>query len=111
MKNNDDNSATVPATIKTKIHINLNDRLYLALARKEVSDKLIYVYTFGCPGQLGRFCLNPSTDIATFTNPKNAELYVNTISNVMHAQSVWPIYSMFRNALKAELEIFNKMTK
>lgn len=111
MKNNDDNSATVPATIKTKIHINLNDRLYLALARKDVSDKLIYVYTLGCRGQDGRFYLVPDTDIATFTNTKNAELYVNTISNVMHAQSVWPIYSMFRNALKAELEIFNKMTK
>ena len=29
--------------------MNLSDRMYLAVARKDVTDKLIYVYTLGCP--------------------------------------------------------------
>ena len=105
------NNEIKPVTIKSNIHLDMSSRMYLALSRKDISDKLIYVYTFGCKGENGRFYLEGTMDIATFDNPKNATLYTNTISEVMNAQSRWWLYPMFQKTLKKELAMFDRMTK
>ena len=106
------NKDFTPVKIRAKIHMNLSDRMYLAVARKDITDKLIYVYTLGCPG--GRddtFYMMPNIDIATFNSPKAAENYTNTIGQIMHIQSKWPLYSMFQKAAQDKLNSFNEMTK
>lgn len=105
------NTNPQPVKISQGIRLDLSSRLYLAISRKDITDKLIHVYTLGCRGENGRFYLNPTTDIATFDNPQTAELYTNSVSQIMQAQTNWPAYSTFRNVLKAEMEMFIKMTK
>lgn len=106
------NKDFTPVKIRAKIHMNLSDRMYLAVARKDITDKLIYVYTLGCPGGRNEtFYLTPNIDIATFNSPKAAENYTNTIGQIMHMQSKWPVYSMFQKAAEDKLNTFNEMTK
>lgn len=106
------NNSFVPVKIRAKIHMNLSDRMYLAVARKDVTDKLIYVYTLGCPsGRNDTFYLIPNIDIATFNSPKAAENYTNTIGQIMHMQSKWPLYSKFQDVSRDKIKMFNEMTK
>ena len=106
------NKDFAPVKIRAKIHMNLSDRMYLAVARKDITDKLIYVYTLGCPGGRNEtFYLTPNIDIATFNSPQSAEIYTNTIGQIMNVQSKWPLYSMFQAALRDKIKMFNEMTK
>ena len=106
------NEKIKPIKIENCVHIDMSKRLYLAVARKTVSDKLIYVYTLGCPGcQNASYYLVPTTDMATFNNQKAADLYTNSVRQVIQAQSQWAIYSMALKASKQDLANFKQMAK
>lgn len=102
----------VPVKIKSNIYLNMSNRMYLSVVRQDVSDKLIYVYTLGCPG--GRddtFYLRADADIATFNNRDRADLYVGTIHQIMQAQSAWPLYPIAYKTLKTKIDTFNQTIK
>ena len=112
---------TYPAQSDTAItHININPnnhldsyaRLYLAVARKQISDRLIHVYTFGCPAANNDcFYVKATTDVAAFKNSVHADKYIAQVDQVMQFQSQWPLFSIACNALKLELEQFYERTK
>ena len=98
--------------IKPNNQLDLSARLYLAVARKQISDRLIRVYTFGCPGSSNDcFCVRATTDVATFKSATHADMYVNQVNRVIQSQSQWPLFNIARNELQRELEQFNKMVK
>lgn len=101
-----------PAKIKSNIYMNLSNRMYLSVVRQDVSDKLVYVYTLGCPGAKNdSFFLKVDTDVATFNKPKSADLYMGTVQQIMRIQSTWPLYSIAQGVFKAEIDAFNDAIK
>ncbi len=106
------NKEIVPVKVKSNIHLNMSNRMYLSVVRQDISDKLIYVYTLGCPGsQNDSFYLKADADIATFNNRDKADLYTGTIQQIMQVQSAWPLYSMAYRTLKKEIDTFNQTIK
>jgi hypothetical protein len=102
----------IPTKVKSNIYLNMSNRMYLSVIRQDVSDKLIYVYTLGCPGgQNDNFYLKVNADVATFNNLERANLYVGTIHQIMQAQSAWPLYSIAYKTLKTEIDTFNQTIK
>lgn len=98
--------------IETKIYLNASNRMYLSVVRQDVSDKLIYVYTLGCPAAKNdSFFIQPNTDVATFNNRNKADLYVGTIHQIMRIQSTWPLYQYLYKGLKEEIVAFDKTIK
>lgn len=109
-KNND--TAITYIKIKPNNRLDSSARLYLAVARKQISDRLIRVYTFGCPGtNHDCFCVRGTTDAATFKNPAHADMYLDQVNRVIRSQSQWPLFDIARNTLRQELEQFNTMVK
>ena len=87
-------------------------RLYLAVAHKQISDRLIRVYTFGCPGNNHDcYCVRPSTDVATFKTVAGAQSYTDKVQRIMQTQSQWPIFAIARQQLQTELAQFNEKIK
>ncbi|MBQ2017662.1 MAG: hypothetical protein II208_04025 [Alphaproteobacteria bacterium] len=106
------NKEIVPVKIKSNIYLNMSNRMYLSVVRQDISDKLIYVYTLGCPGsQNDSFYMKTNADVATFNNREKADLYTGTVHQIMQVQSTWPLYSMAYKALKAEIDAFNHTIK
>jgi hypothetical protein len=98
--------------IKPNNQSDLSARLYLAVARKQISDRLIRVYTFGCPGfEHDGFYVRATTDVATFKSATYADMYVNQVKQAIQSQSQWPLFNIARNLLQRELEQFYKMVK
>ena len=98
--------------IKPDTNLRVESRLYLAVARKQISDRLIHVYTFGCPGtNHDCFYVKAATDVATFKNSVHADKYIAQVNQVMQFQSQWPLFSIACNTLKLELEQFYERTK
>lgn len=103
-----------PRHLKIRSINNLSayNRLYLAVARKDISDKLVHVYTIGCPSSRNdSFYIKPTTDIATFTDKNTADMYVNKLQQIMQVQSHWPLHPIACNALKSDIDIFNQAMK
>ena len=59
--------------------LNIADRFFLAVTKKSVRG-LVFVYTLGCNAAEGnRYNAIANIEIAAFDNPKNAEIYYQTI--------------------------------
>lgn len=110
---NKENKTTIKhIKIKPDTNLSVESRLYLAVARKQISDRLIHVYTFGCPATNNDcFCVRDTTDVATFKSSAYADKYIAQVNQVMQFQSQWPLFSIACNALKLELEQFYERTK
>ena len=106
------NAAITHIKIKPNNHLDSYARLYLAVARKQISDRLIRVYTFGCPATNNDcFCVRGTTDVAAFKSSAYADKYIDQVNQVMQFQSQWPLFSIACNTLKLELEQFYERTK
>lgn len=108
------NTNKIPEKINSNIYINFSNRLYLSVARQDVSDKLVYVYTLWCDTtKKGQLSLRQAdTDIATFNKPESADLYMNTVKQIMRVQSTtWWEYSMEQSKYKKEIDAFNNAIK
>ena len=64
------------------LKLNMMDRFYLAVAKKSVGN-LVFVYTVGCVGRNYQYDMNASTEIATFDDAKKADIYYQTILEVI----------------------------
>ena len=62
--------------------LNLMDRFYLAVTKKSVGN-LVFVYTLGCAGQNFRYDATATVDIATFDSESIADIYYQTILEVI----------------------------
>ena len=103
-----------PARVRTHEidALNATSRMYLAIARKELSERLIYVYTLGLPaGRNDTFYMTANPDVAVFNSAAKADAYTKKIQDIMEKQSQWPLFTIARRTLHQELEEFHKNVK
>ena len=98
--NNDNKQISQP-----KLTLNDEDKLYLAVAVKS-ANKLTFIYTLACLKANGRqWNAIPTTEISTFDNVKDADIYFKTVNQIMNYQqkSLGPqkIKEMFAGEIKA----------
>lgn len=76
------NSANKPV-----LTLSMDEKIYLAVARKDI-DKLSFVYTLAClktaPNQYDG---NPTPEIHTFKDSKAAQIYHDTIDQIIEFQA------------------------
>jgi len=69
--------------------LNMDEKIYLAVAKRDV-DKLSFVYTLACL-KSGKgdnsYNLVPTRQIHTFTNKEAAQIYHDTIEEIVDANS------------------------
>ena len=85
---------------KANLTMGCEDNLYLAVTRRSVNG-LTYVYTLvSARDSLKRYPIIPETTVAVFKNPEKAEIYYQTIQELMRWQStsyLQKIRQYFRN--------------
>lgn len=85
-KNKQAETQSAPTTVKPLVipgnlpalKLNMADRFYLAVT-KRTRNNLVFVYTLGCVGKDYKYDMTASTEIAAFDNEIMAEIYYQTI--------------------------------
>ena len=76
--------------IKPILTLNMNDKIYLAVARDTTSEKLAFVYTLAClkdkPGARD-YNLYADREIHVFTDKQDAQIYHDAIEQVVDINS------------------------
>ena len=70
---------------KPNLTLSMDDKIYLAVTKTDL-DKLAFVYTLAClktDKRANTFNLNPTREIHAFKNKEAAELYYNTIEQIV----------------------------
>ena len=71
---------------KPNLTLKMDDKIYLAVAKKDM-DKLAFVYTLAClkaTKQSNMYNLIPTPEIHTFKNKESAQLYYETIDEIVN---------------------------
>lgn len=90
VKSNNGNGKNLAFKSAPKLVLNDQDRLYLATAVKSV-NKLTFVYTLACHKcNATQWEIMPKTEIATFDNVRDADIYYRTVRQVMDFQQKMP---------------------
>ena len=74
---------------KPNLTLNMDDKIYLAVAKKD-ADKLAFVYTLAClkaNKMSNSYNLVPSREIHTFKNKESANLYYETIDEIVNVNA------------------------
>ena len=86
-------------------------RLYLALATK-TQGKLTFVYTLVCRrAGAARWNMAPVTEIASFYNAADAEMYAQTVRQVMNIQQQDAAPKKIKSLLFDQIQHFNQKTR
>lgn len=99
--------------VQPKLVLSASDKIYLATAKKTIKN-LTYIYTLAClPDQdrPGQCKLLPTTQVSTFDNKRHAELYYNTINQIMKLQSTWPGTEFARSMSAETIVAFKQQTR
>lgn len=90
--------------------LNMDTRFYLAVAKKTVG-KFVFVYTLACAGEHAHYDAASATEIATFDNVDNAEIYYQTIKQAIEYNKKTPIYDALSEFNSGLLKNFNVATR
>lgn len=98
-------------TAAPRLVLNNTDRFYLAVVRKR-SDRLTFVYTLACLNNGGnQYRMVPETEIATFDKPADADIYYNTVKELMNFQHSSDGGQMIADSMTAEIKLFNQRVR
>ncbi len=104
--NNDNKQISQP-----KLTLNDEDKLYLAVAVKS-ANKLTFIYTLACLKANGRqWNAIPTTEISTFDNVKDADIYFKTVSEIMAYQDNQIGNKKIKEYMKEYIKTFKKKTR
>lgn len=70
---------------KPNLTLNMDDKIYLAVVKRDL-DKLSFVYTLAClkvNKMANSYNMIPSREIHTFKNKESAQLYHDTIEQIV----------------------------
>lgn len=97
--------------VAPKMVLNDTDKFYLAVAQKQI-DKLTFVYSLACHNDgHNQYSLSPKTEIASFENAKDANVYYNTIRATMNFQQSANGGRVIAETMKPEIELFNQKVR
>lgn len=98
-------------TSRPKLTLNDADKLYLATATKSV-DKLTFIYTLACLKENGKqWNIFPTTEISTFDNVKDADIYFKTVNQIMDYQQKSLGPQKIKEMLEKEIREFTEKTR
>lgn len=97
--------------IKPSVILNSSDKIYLAVSKKNVG-KLVYVYMLVCKSAGNqRYDLFPTTEIASFENKRQSEVFYKTVQEVMKLQRKMVGLQALHNAMADKIQEFNENTR
>ena len=92
-------------------NLKMIDRFFLAVTKKS-NGALTMVYTLGCnSSEKYKYDANSSIEIATFDNPKKAEIYYQTILAAIEFMKNLPVYEALSNFNEDAIKMFQQKTK
>ena len=98
-------------TSQPKLILNDEDKLYLAVAAKS-ADRLTFVYTLVCLKANGRqWNAIPTTEISTFDNVKDADIYFKTVNQLMEYQQKDVGPKKIKKILANEIKAFDEKVR
>lgn len=104
--NNDNKQISQP-----KLTLNDEDKLYLAVAVKS-ANKLTFIYTLAClKANVRQWNAIPTTEISTFDNVKDADIYFKTVSEIMAYQDKQIGNKKIKESMKEYIKTFKKKTR
>ncbi len=94
-----------------RLTLNATDKIYLAMATKSV-DKLTYVYILACHRtKNNQYNVLPETEVLTFDNKYTADIYKQTIAEIMGMQHKMPGVKTMLDILDTEINRFRENTR
>lgn len=93
--------------------LSFSDKFFLAVAKKN-TEKLAFVYSVYCPSEgATRYSCYADVEVATFDNPDKAEIFYQTISEVIETEKeILPeLYKCIVDANKNTVEKFKRKYK
>lgn len=97
-----------------KLVLNDRDKFYLAVSEPRVVGKTSIVYTLVCLNTGGSYYeMIPRTEMASFDNPGDANMFYNAVSEMGRYQHKQPTWESFRRILDADkyISIFHQNTR
>ena len=76
------------------LKLNMADRFYLAVTKRAVGN-LVFVYTLGCTGRNNQYEMIANTEIAAFDDAKRAEIYYQTILELIDYEKKSQLSQMY----------------
>ncbi len=100
-------------TPQPRLTIDIGAKFFLAVAlRKSADHRLIFIYTlFLAPDKLGAYSMTPQTEVNTFDNPQDADIYFKTINDTIkcnYNNAAWSAIEMY---LGHKIKDFNQMIR
>lgn len=97
--------------VQPKLVLDDRSKIYLAVHKKSV-NKLIFVYMLVSNSTVGRYWdVIPTTEIATFDDADEADIYLNTILQVMEYQQKFAGLRAIKNNMEEEIKAFNEKVR
>lgn len=93
-----------------RLVLNDIDKIYLATAVKSV-DKLTFIYTLVCHGENRQYEMVPRTEIAAFTNQRDANIYYRTVNQIMDFQAKMKGVDMIKQSSQKYIDDFQRRTR
>jgi hypothetical protein len=93
---------------KPNLTLKMDDKLYLAVAKKDV-DKLAFVYTLAClkaNKMANSYNLVPTPEIHTFKDKESAQIYYETIDEIVNVNTNDETKQFLFNSNEALIEKF-----
>lgn len=97
--------------IKPDLRLSMDDKIYLAVAYKQV-DRLAYVYAFACnKTSHGQYELFGTPEVMTFRRASQGKLYYQTLVQIQEAQKQKRIFAELSKYNTDAVEEFLQHTK
>lgn len=93
-----------------KLKLNVMEKIYLALSVKSV-NKMIFIYTLVSLRSGRNYDVFPTTEIATFDNKKDADIYYKTIKEIMRFQGNHMGIQKIREIMTEQIKEFKERVR
>ena len=98
---------------RPNLTLNMDDKIYLAVSKHD-ADKLSFVYTLAClktDRMSNSYNMDATREIHSFRNRDFAQLYHDTIEQIIEVNANTPSYDMFFSLNDKQIEKFMEHTK
>ena len=93
------------------LNLSMTDKIYLAVSR-QYADNLHYIYTLFCrENRPNNYNMIPETEIATFQDVTQADVYYNTVLKIKEFQSRGEVHKALSGFADISIADFQKRTR
>lgn len=93
------------------LNLSMTDKMYLAVSH-QYADNLHYIYTLFCrENRPNNYNMIPETEIATFQDATQADVYYNTVLKIKEFQSRGEVHKALSGFADISIADFQKRTR